>query len=289
MVVSLCVIWTVVLGWPLLRRHAWPIIAWGYRVRQEYQRMRGRRKAWRLLVRKLEPYMGRGLVHRVERQLRLAGRPWPVTATELITIQLLGAIGVAVLGVTVIPSDVQQVFFLMGILLVFFPNVRLRSIARKRQLEARGAVRFIKRRFLEKLRLSLPLDDALRSVADIAPGEFGETFRRLLGQMRNRPLKDIMQDLRNEYEAPEVDSFCTALEYSDEKTPSSLIESLQLQIGEEDDQQDEFMEAQLEGTKPKLYGIVAMASVYTIVLTLYFWWAIERDQLGGGPMTFNLF
>ncbi|GIM47676.1 hypothetical protein DNHGIG_32250 [Collibacillus ludicampi] len=289
MIVSLCVFWTVVLGWPLLKRHVWPIIAWGYRIRQEYQRMRGKRRLWRLLVRKLEPYMGHGLVHRVERQIRLAGRPWAITATELITIQLLGAIGLSVLGLTVVPSDVMGIYVVTAVLLLPYPNVRLSALAKKRQMEARSAVRFVKRRFVEKLRLGLPLDDALRSVAEIAPGEFGETFRRVLSQMRNRPLKDIMQDLRKEYEAPEVDTFCTALEYSDEKSPSSLIDSLQLQIGEEDDQQDEYIQAQIESAQPRLYGVLAVTSIYTLAFVIYFAWTIGRIQFGNGPMTFRLF
>lgn len=288
-VVALCVLWTLVLGWPLLQRHAWPIISWGYRIRYEYQHMRGRRRAWRLLVRKVEPHLSQWLVQRVERQLRLTGRPWPLTGAELLTLQILGGVGLVVFGLTAIPADTQLLYWLLAVMLLFFPQYRMKVMAKKRQLEARGAVRFVKRRLLEKLRLGLPLDEALRSVAEIAPGEFGETFRRLLSQMRNRPLKSIAVDLRNEYEVQEVDTFAIALEYSDEKTPASLIESLRLQIAEEDDQQDEFIEAQLAGAMPKLYGIVALAVLYTLVLSGYFFWAIARSQWGGGPLILRLF
>lgn len=288
-IVALCVLWTLVLGWPLLRRHAWPLIAWGYRLRYEYQNMRGRRRAWRLLVRKIEPHLSRWMVQKVEKQLRLAGRPWPLTGVELLTLQLLGGVGLVVFGLVAIPADTRDVYWLLAVLLVFYPQYRLKVMAKKRQLEARIAIRFVKRRLHEKLRLGLPLDEALRSVAEIAPGEFGETFRQLLSQLQNRPLKSIAVDLRNEYEVPEVDTFCLALEYSDERTPASLIESLRLQISEEDDQQDEFIEAQLASATPKLYGILAVSVLFTLAISGYFFWAIMRSQYGGGPFMFRLF
>ncbi|MBE3578280.1 MAG: type II secretion system F family protein [Limnochordales bacterium] len=288
MIVALCVAFALVAGWPIVKPHAWPAIAWGYRLRYEYQATRGRRRAWRLLVRKVEPHVSERLVRRLDRQLRLAGRPWPLTGVELLILQVLAGVGLAVLGLALIPQDAQTVYWLLAVLLVFFPQRRLSVLRKKRQLAARGAVRFAKRRLLEKLRLGLPLDDALRSVAEIAPGEFGETFRRLLGQTKNRSLKAIAVDLRKEYEVQEVDTFSTSLEYSDEKSPASLIESLRLQIAEEDDQLQEFIEAQLEGTVPKLYGVIAIAVLYTLVLSGYFFWAAARSQMGG-VFTFQLF
>jgi len=289
-IVALCVLWTLVLGWPILKRHAWPLIAWGYRLRYEYQNMRGRRRAWRLLVRKIEPHLSRWMVQKVEKQLRLAGRPWPLTGVELLTLQILGGVGLVVFGLVAIPTDVLTAYWLLVAQLVFFlPHQRLRGMIKKRQLDARIAVRFVKRRLFEKLRLGLPLDEALRSVAEIAPGEFGETFRKLIAQMQNRPLKAIAIDLRNEYEVPEVDTFCIALEYSDERTPASLIESLRLQIAEEDDQQDEFIEAQLASATPKLYGILGVSVLFTLAISGYFFWAIMQSQWNSGPFMFRLF
>ncbi|HHY67979.1 MAG TPA: type II secretion system F family protein [Alicyclobacillus sp.] len=287
MIVALCVAFVLVAGWPILKPHAWPAIAWGYRLRYEYETTRGRRRAWRLLVKKVEPHVSQRLVSRLDRQLRLAGRPWPITGVELLILQVLAGAGLAVFGLAMIPPDSQTIYWFLAILLVFFPQWRLAVLRKKRQLAARGAVRFVKRRLLEKLRLGLPLDEALRSVAEIAPGEFGETFRRLLAQMETRSLKSIAFDLRREYEVQEVDTFSTSLEYSDEKSPSSLIESLQLQIAEEDDQMQEFIEAQLEGTVPRLYGVIAIAVLYTLLLSGYFLWAVVRTQSGG--FTFQLF
>ena len=281
-VVWLSVLFMLALGWPILRAHFWPVIAYGYQLRYEYRQMQGKRKLTRLLAGRLEPFYPAAWLRKIERQMRLAGRPWAMTAAELLTLQIAGGIGLILFGLIAIPPAQHGVWFLLSALLVFFPQNRLKGLIKKRQLEARSAARFAKRRLLEKLRLGLNLDEALRSTAEITPGEFGDTLRRLVAQLKTRALKSVAQDLRREYEVPEIDTLATALEYADEKTPASLIESLRLQIEEEDDQVEELIEAQLASATPKLYGVIALSVVFTLVVSgVFFWLAMQREMIGG--------
>lgn len=210
-------------------------------------------------------------MNKVQKLIRLAGNPWKITASELIIALVLVAAGAILLSTQIQNARVE--FTLACFLLIAMPFTRLNKLKNKRQLEARTAIRFLKRRLNTQLKMGIPLDQALEEISSYAPGEFGSVFNdavsQLTGQNR-RSLKEVMQDLRLQYEVKELDSFCLSLELSDMKTMTILREQLDRQISEEAHRIDEFIEERSENVKPKLLSLATLTFLFSVSLAGYF-------------------
>ncbi len=271
----------VSITWPLLKKVDPALSDRIYEWREEHRRMPGKKKAWRLFVHKTSPYINPSIVSKVDRLLRLAGRPGKVRAVDLIIRQLLIGVGVALLS-TQVPTEKGAVF-LMAIILAIKPITSLDKRKKARQLEASEAIRFLKRRFVMLLKMGVPLTDALREIADLAPGEFGITMRTHLDQLGGgRSLREVMQDLRYEFEVRELDEFCVAIEMSDQKSSQILVDLIARQVRDEIARQDEFITNKVENTRPKLLSLVLLSSLWSLGLFIFFGYYGFTDKFKGG-------
>ena len=274
-------VFLVVITWPLLKRVDPTLSDMLYEWREEHRRMNGKQKAWRLFVHKTSPYINPSIVSKVDRLLRLAGRPGKVRAVELIIRQLLIGVGVALCS-TLVPSQKGAVF-MMALILTIKPITSLGKRKKARQLEASEAIRFLKRRFVMLLKMGVPLTDALREIADLAPGDFGGTMRAYMDQLGSgRSLREVMQELRYEFEVRELDEFCVAIEMSDHKSPQILVDLIARQVRDEIARQDEFITNKVENTRPKLLSLVLVSALWSLGLFIFFGYYGFTDKFKGG-------
>lgn len=281
-------IFVLTLSWPLLKRKLFFIHDKLYIWREEYQKMKGKRKALRFVTQKIEPWIGKGLILRMDRLLRLSGNPWRIRGSELIVLEGLGVI-LAIFLYSAL-EQARGATFLLCLLLLFMPIRRLMTKVKQRQMDAALSIRFLKRRLNTQLKMEVPIQDALGEIAAIAPGEFGEIFRQTIHRIRNktRSMREAMQELRREYEVRELDDFCLAIELSDEKTMAVLIDLLDKQILEETHRMDEFIAYQTDIIKPKLLGIASLTFLFTILLAGYFAYVAISVQIQSGNFFFGL-
>lgn len=286
MIVGLSTLFLLVLFWPVVRQKHPEVADKFYEWRLEYKQMKGKRKGWKLLVKKAESIFGLGLISWVDRLLRLAGRPGRLHAVEFLLILLLLSAGLLLLSTQV--ANQREAMYLIAILVVIVVFLRLKKMRDKRQLEAREVIRFLKRRFATQLRMRMPLEEALREIAQLAPGSFGITFRSYVDQIGQRSLREVMTELSREYEVRELDEFCVALALSDQKTPEILAEMISRQVREETARLDEFINNKSEATKGKMIGLVALTAVWTMALSGYFAYfgLVDRFKGGGGFLFF---
>ena len=252
-----------------------------YMLREQLQRMRGKQKTWKLFIQLTSPYINQGVLTKVDRLLRLAGRR-KVRAAELIIRQTIIGIVVASFSTQVAP-DVRTAVIMLAIILAIKPIVSLGKEKKTRQLQASEVIRFLKRRFVMLLKMKVPMTEALREIGQIAPGEFGETMRSYLDQLgTGRSLREVMQELRFEFEVRELDEFCVAIEMSDDKSPEILVDLIDRQVRDEIARQDEFITNKVENTRPKLLGLVALSSLWSLTLFIYFGYYGFTDKFKGG-------
>jgi Flp pilus assembly protein TadB len=285
------IFWTTLLVftlcWPLLKRKLFFIHDKLYIWREEYRKMKGKRKGLRFVTQKMEPRLGKGLILRMNRLLRLSGNPWRLRGSELIVLEGIGVILSIFLCSTL--DQARGAIFLFCLLVLALPIRRLMTKVKRRQMDAAIAIRFLKRRLNTQLKMDVPIQDALVQMANIAPGEFGDVFRQLIHRMtQEKPLRDVMQELRREYEVRELDDFCLAIELSDQKTSTILIDLLDKQILEETHRMDEFIAYQTDIIKPKLLGIASLTFLFTLLLAGYFAYIAISDQIQSGNYFFGL-
>lgn len=274
-------VFLVAITWPLLKRMDPALSDQLFEWREEYKRMSGKSKAWRIFVNRTSAYINPSIVSKVDRLLRLAGRPGKIRAIDLIIRQLVIGVGVALFSTQV--PDQKGPVFMLALILTIKPIASLGKRKKARQLEASEAIRFLKRRFVMLLKMGVPLTDALREIAEIAPGEFGETMRSYMDQLGSgRSLRDIMQDLRYEFEVRELDEFCVAIEMSDHKSPQILVDLISRQVRDEIARQDEFITNKVENTRPKLLSLVLLSALWSLGLFIFFGYYGFTDKFKGG-------
>jgi Flp pilus assembly protein TadB len=277
------------LCWPLLKRKLFFIHDKLYLWQEEYRKMegKGKRKALRFVTQKIEPWIGKGLILRMDRLLRLSGNPWRITGSELIVLEGIGVI-VSVYVCTAL-DQARGATFLLCLLVLAMPIRRLMTKVKRRQMDAALTIRFLKRRLNTQLKMNVHIQDALVQMANIAPGEFGDVFRHMIHRMeQGESMREVMQELRREYEVRELDDFCLAIGLSDEKTSTILIDLLDKQILEETHRMDEFIAYQTDIVKPKLLGIASLTFLFTILLAGYFAYTAIVDQYQSGNYFFGL-
>lgn len=277
----LTITFLLALIWPIMRKIDPRLSDYLYMLREQLQRMRGKQKTWKLFIQLTSPYINQGVLTKVDRLLRLAGRR-KVRAAELIIRQTIIGIVVASFSTQVAP-DVRTAVIMLAIILAIKPIVSLGKEKKTRQLQASEVIRFLKRRFVMLLKMKVPMTEALREIGQIAPGEFGETMRSYLDQLgTGRSLREVMQELRFEFEVRELDEFCVAIEMSDDKSPEILVDLIDRQVRDEIARQDEFITNKVENTRPKLLGLVALSSLWSLTLFIYFGYYGFTDKFKGG-------
>lgn len=287
-IVILSVAFFVCATWKLWKPATEPVIDWYYRLRMDYRKIRGKRKWLQLLAGRFGVYIPKGIIYRIERVQRLAGHPWQLSPAELVLLEILG--GSALFVISLGLQNAKTQFYILIVLLMIWPFTKMQQMAKKRRVEAREGTRFLKRRLRQELHRGIPLTDAIQDVGKtLPPGDFGETYRRYIAQIHERPLRDIMKELRAQYEVPELDSLCTAIEYSDRHSPRMLVQMLDRQITEEAYRLEELIEERTEAAKPKMIGMVALSILWTLVLGGYFGYLALHDRaMTDGSIFFGL-
>lgn len=257
--------------YPVIRKRSPEVFDFLYFWKQDYNAISGsKRKFLKFTVKRIEPFISKTATSRFERLVRIAGYPFGLTGKELIVIYLLIVIGGVYISTQVNNSKLEVL--ILGIGLPLYHIMLLMKKKRIRQLYAAESIRFLKRRFVYLLRQNVDIVEALNLISEIDAGEFGVTLRRYIKEAREggRPLREVMFDLRSEYEIRSLDEFCIAIEWSDLKSPSILAEAIYRQIISENARMDEFIENKKEATKAKMIVLVAITAVWTLALTIIF-------------------
>ncbi|MFD0591056.1 hypothetical protein ACFQZE_23960 [Paenibacillus sp. GCM10027627] len=262
------------LTFPFVRRFSPEVFHFFYDWAEEYKSMKGQnRRTLKFISRKTDVVVSQGVIRRFERLIRLAGYPMGLSARELIFIYVVIA-GAGIYASTQVVETTRMPVLILSFLVPAWHIVILRKKKNERQLYATESIRFLKRRFIYLLKNEVGIIQALDNVANLAPGEFGEVFRRYMDQVttneNKRSLRDVMADFRMEYEVSTLNSFCMAIELSELKSPGALADQIYRQTLKENASLEEFVEKKLHVTKGKMIGVVAVASVWTLALTVWF-------------------
>lgn len=285
---GLSVLLVLALAYPLLNKNT-EISDRFYMLRESYRRIavEGKNKQWVFAIKTVSPYMNKWMLGRLDRLLRLSGRKSGRTAEETLALYVLTVVPMMVVAWQLPNAKVQA-----SILALFYPVIHMRGLMsrmQRRQIEAEEATRFMKRQLVLVLRQNVPVIEALHMMADDHPGEFGETFRKYLQQVKDgKPLREAMKEFREEYETRSLDDLCLAVELSDLKTPEMLSEQLYNQTLDENARVDEFIDKKQESSKGMMLLVVAVAFVWTLALILYFayYGFIDYFRGGGGFLNF---
>jgi hypothetical protein len=218
----------------------------GRRVKEKSpKKKKGGKQIAFILGHELEDRLPDGIVECLSRVIRYAGKPQGYETSDWILLQIVFLI----LGTINFYLMRNKLFLAVMVfaILNMAPFMVIRSKAKKRRFEAREHARRVKRQFRMQILHDVKIDDALKSVAETAPGEFGETFRKYMLRA-SESLSSAMRGLRDEYGIPELDQFALAIELSEQKTTSELIKELTRQIEDE----EHFVKDYLEGRKERL-------------------------------------
>ncbi|MDQ6422644.1 hypothetical protein RB620_24735 [Paenibacillus sp. LHD-117] len=268
------VVLVLLLTLPIIRRISPETFHFFYYWAEEYKALKGeRRRTLKFVSQKADVVVSKGVIRRFERLIRLAGYPMGLSARELIFIYIVVAIA-GIYASTQVVDKTKVPVLILSFLIPAWHIVTLRKKKNERQLYATESIRFLKRRFIYLLKNQVGIIQALDNIADLAPGEFGETFRRYMNQVttneNKRSLRDVMADFRQEYEVSTLNSFCMAIELSELKSPGMLADQIFRQTLKENASLEEFVEKKLHVTKGKMIGLVAVAAVWTLILSVWF-------------------
>lgn len=287
LIVILVVVFILILAYPLVIKDT-QVSDQFYMVLKLFRKIsaEGKNRQWKFYVQGISPYMNRWAIGKLDRLIRLAGRPSGRTAEEMLIINVVIVV-IALLAASQLENArIQGMILALGYPILSIS--RLKTKKDRRQLEAEEATRFLKRQLVLVLRQQVPVMEALRMMTRDQPGNYGETFRDYLDQVDDgKSLRMAMKGLREEYETRALDDLCLAVELSDLKSPEMLAEQLYLQTLDENARVDEFIEKKRDSTKGMMMLVVGVSFIWTLAVCVFFAYFGFTDYFRGSGGFFN--
>ena len=96
-----------------------------------------------------------------------------------------------------------------------------------------------------------------------------------------------MMELAGEFRVPELTRFAQAIRHTEQTSAAALADAIEIQVRDETQRMDEFVDAEQTAAKAKTQGMAAVAFVYLVGAMILFLILIIRMYIHQGSTLFG--
>ena len=128
---------------------------------------------------------------------------------------------------------------------------------------------------------------AMAQEANQGHSEFGERFVAKMKEASARGVGEVMMELAGEFRVPELTRFAQAIRHTEQTSAATLADAIEIQVRDETQRMDEFVDAEQTAAKAKTQGMAAVAFVYLVGAMILFLILIIRMYIHQGSTLFG--